>query len=110
MSTRIEAFIPDTDAEYQYVKGDYLSDSAKIEMTYWITETMKASSNQMTGGDYEDPEDVIEQLEETGRRLFTKRVDGLRKWNSEGRYWDDFVPVYELTKRELFILDSLKNQ
>jgi hypothetical protein len=94
--------------KYEYAMDNYLSDSAKIKMAFWITETVKATNNQMTGGDYEDPEDVIEQLEETGEKLFSVKIEGLRIKQNAGSYWE-FIPKPELTKKQIQILDSLKN-
>jgi hypothetical protein len=100
---------PEVYPKYKYAIDDYLSDSAKIKMATWITETVKATNNQMTGGDYEDPEDVIEQLEETGKRLFSVRIEGLSIQEKQDGWWT-FTAKPELTKNELVILDSLKNQ
>ena len=57
-------------------------------------------------GDYEDPEDVIEQAEETAENLFSVKVDALQILTSSGYYKN--IPQERMTKEELQILDSLK--
>jgi len=93
---------------YEYTKSAYVPDSNKVKMAVWITETVKASNNHMTGGDYEDPEDVIEQCEETAQRLFSIETEGLTKYTSPQSF-GIWYSKEQLTKRELQILDSLKN-
>ncbi len=95
--------------EYRYAVGDIIPDSNKVKMAEWITKTVSATNLQMTGGDYEDPEDVIEQAEETAERLFTMRVDGLEVRNSNQEYFR-FVPKQNLTPSQLKIYEQLKTQ
>ena len=95
--------------DYVYTYGDVLPDSSRKDMAKWITETVKSASQQMTGGDYEDPEDLIEQCEETGLRLFQVRVEGLNIRKKSNGYFE-FVPKYELTQKQLLIFNDLKNK
>jgi hypothetical protein len=93
---------------YNYTVGEIYPDSCKIKAANWIKETVAATNFKMSGGDYEDPEDVIEQCEETAQKLFSIKVEGLIKTSYSGSY-GIFIPKNELTKYELHILDSLKN-
>lgn len=84
-------------------------DSLRFAMAEWVKETVRAASNQMTGGDYEDPEDVIVQAEKTANRLFsrTTRAEGMRFYRksadnpSEIRYENLSIP-------EKKVFDELK--
>lgn len=92
---------------YTYGTDTYIPDSMKIQYANWVKETVAAASNHMTGGDYEDPEDVIEQAEESGKRIFESKAEGLYRVLSEGQ-WREFIPKERLTKEELVILEKLK--
>lgn len=91
---------------YRFSTGYYLPDSAKVKLSKWITETTAATNFHMTGGDYEDPEDVIEQLEETGNRIFSVNTTGLERLDCNGCYWE-FIPKEYLAGPELVIFENL---
>lgn len=90
---------------YSYTQITFVPDSNIVEMRAWITKTVEATNKNMTGGDYEDPEDVIEQAEETAERLFSIKEDALQILSNG--YWST-IPKNRMTKEELHILDSLK--
>lgn len=90
---------------YRYTQITVIPDSNMVRMSEWITKTVEAASKNMTGGDYEDPEDVIEQVEETAERLFSVKVDAL-EFLKDG-YWKTLTQE-RMTKEELHIMDSLK--
>ena len=94
---------------YSLEKIEYVPDSLKVKHRAWITETIRAASQHMTGGDYEDVDETIIQAERTADRLFQVNVIGLRKEINEN-YWDDLhLKPTELTQKEKVILDSLLN-
>ena len=93
--------------EYSYAQFDIVPDSNKVKMAEWITKTVAATNCQMTGGDYEDPEDVVEQVEETANNLFSVKEDGLFYKTKSNDYWQKLTKD-RMTKKELRILDSLK--
>lgn len=88
---------------------EYVPDSLKVEHRLWITETIRAASQHMTGGDYEDVDETIIQAKRTADELFQVNVIGLRKEINEN-YWDDLhLKPSELNHKEKVILDSLLN-
>lgn len=93
--------------KYRYGTDTYIPDSLKIKYADWVTKTVAAASNHMAGGDYEDPEDVIEQAEVTGERIFEVKTEGLYRVINEGS-WEEFIPKERLTQEELKILEKLK--
>lgn len=88
---------------------EYVPDSLKMEHRLWITETIRAASQHMTGGDYEDVDETIIQAKRTADELFQVNCIGLRKEINEN-YWDDLhLKPSELNNKEKDILDSLLN-
>ena len=87
---------------YRYGTDTYIPDSVKMAYADWVQKTVAAASNHMTAGDYEDPEDVIVQAQETGERIFEVKTEGLYRTISEGN-WQEFIPKERLTKEELKI-------
>lgn len=97
--------------KYIYDKQDIVPDSNKVKLATWIKETMSSTSSQMTTSDYEDPEDVIVQLEETGNKLFSVKVEGLKILRFENGYEVyTFFPYYELSDEETKIFKDLKQK
>lgn len=76
-------------------------------MAEWIKETTSSSNYNLTAGDYEEPEDIIEQLEETGTKLFSVRVEGLDILQ-DGWYY--FAPKDKLSKEQLKIFEELRKK
>lgn len=55
-----------------HVEADPTDTLTQGKIARFITETTRAASQHMTGGDYEDPEDVIEQAQESAERLYLR--------------------------------------
>jgi len=86
----------------------FIPDSLKLQYRTWVTETVRAASENMTGGDYEDADETILQSEETAKRLFGVDVVGLELEINDD-YWDDIdLLPNQLTRKEHRILDSLR--
>ena len=85
--------------KYMYYTRSVVPDTMKPKMAQWITETIRASNQQMTGGGYEDPEDVIEATGELAERLFSVEVEGLNSLASGYDQWV-FTPVGRLSPRQ----------
>lgn len=98
---------PKPKMEYWYTTRIVLPDSNKVKMAEWITKTVAATNSHMTGGDYEEPEDVIEECADQAEDLFSVKEELLRYRKSTNDYWHDLTKD-RMTKRELQILDSLK--
>ena len=92
---------------YSVDTKDVIADSLKNEYRTWITETVRAASQNMTGGDYEDVDETIEQCERIAERIFSEEVTALRIEVDE-HYYNDFLKTEsELNDYEKTILDSL---
>jgi hypothetical protein len=95
--------------KYSLTTIEFVPDSLKVEHRKFITETVRAASNQMTGGDYEDVDETIIQAERTADNIFSSSVVGLRKEIDEN-YWNSLeLKPNELNVYEKKILDSLLN-
>jgi len=88
---------------------EYVPDTLKLQHRTWITETIRAASQHMTGGDYEDVDATIRQAKWTADELFQVNIIGLRK-EIDKNYWNDLHLVpNELNVYEKQIFDSLIN-
>ena len=95
--------------KYSLTTIEFIPDSLKAEHRKFITETVRAASNQMTGGDYEDVDETIIQAERTADNIFSSSIVGLRKEIDEN-YWNSLeLKPNELNVYEKKILDSLVN-
>jgi hypothetical protein len=95
--------------KYSLTPIKFIPDSLKSEHRKFITETVRAASNQMTGGDYEDVDETILQAEYTADNIFAEKVIGLRK-EVDDKHWNDLIlKPNELNSYEKKILDSLIN-
>lgn len=92
--------------KYSLTTIEFVPDSLKVEHRKFITETVRAASNQMTGGDYEDVDVTIIQAERTADNIFSSSVVGLRK-ETDGNSLE--LKPNELNVYEKKILDSLLN-
>jgi hypothetical protein len=88
---------------------EYVPDSLKIVHREWIKETVRAASQNMSGGDYEDADETIEQAKITADELFAKRVIVLKKeLNRRGACL--YLFPNELSEKEKQIFDNLLNK
>ena len=95
--------------KYSLTTIEFIPDSLKTEHRKFITETVRAASNQMTGGDYEDVDETIIQAERTADNIFSSSIVGLRK-DIDKNYWNSLeLKPNELNVYEKKILDSLVN-
>jgi hypothetical protein len=93
--------------QYSLDTIEYVPDSLKNEYRVWIQESIRAASQHMSGGDYEDVDDTIRQAKWTADELFKVRVIGLRKEINDRHYDDLNLSRKDLTPYEITILDSL---
>lgn len=95
--------------KYSLTTIHYIPDSLKDEHRKFITETVRAASQHMTGGDYEDADETIYQAELTAERVFSVSVIGLKKQINEN-YWNDLELLpSQFTDYEKMVFDSLVN-
>ena len=95
--------------KYSLTTIEFVPDSLKAEHRKFITETIRAASNQMTGGDYENVDETIIQAERTANNIFSSRIIGLRKKIDENYCNDLILKPNELNIYEKKTLDSLVN-
>ncbi len=85
----------------------YVPDSLKSQQREWIKESIRASNQHLTAGDYEDIDETIEQVERTSNNLFEVSVIGLRKEIDAEPFNDVILKPNELTSYEKRVLESL---
>jgi len=94
---------------YMLTTIEYVPDNLKQEHRKFITETVRAGSQHMTGGDYEDVDETIAQAERTADRIFSIEVLGLEKVLYEGTHNAIRLEIKpsDFTPYEKQIFDSL---
>lgn len=95
--------------KYSLETIEYVPDSLKAEHRKFITETVRAASQQMTGGDYEDVDETISQAEITADRVFSIKVIGLKKELYENDWTALKIKPSDFNAYEKRIFDSLSN-
>lgn len=94
---------------YSKIQIKYIPDSLKGKHREWIKETIRASNQHLSAGDYEDINETIQQVEMTADNIFEIETFGLRKQFSEATFdYLDYKPN-ELNPYKKRILDSLVN-
>jgi len=94
---------------YSKTQIRYIPDSLKEKHREWIKETIRASNQHLSAGDYEDIDETIIQVERTADDIFEVETFGLRKQFSDATFdYLDYKPN-ELNSYEKRILDSLVN-
>ena len=96
--------------EYSLGAINSVPDSLKSKQRLWVTETIKAASQNMTGGDYEDVDDPIDQAWITSERLFQVETLGLiKKVEDEGRTSFREILPKNMTNHEKKVMINLIN-
>jgi enolase len=99
----------DTYPRYSLEKISYVPDSLKMKHRTWIQETVRAASNQVSAGDYEDVGQTIKQTKWIADDLFQVEIIGLRKEVNEDYYDDILIKPEELTPSEVKVFNKLIN-
>lgn len=89
---------------YELRAYSVVPDSLREKQREFIINTVRASSEHMTGGDYEDVDETIEQAEATSVNLFSENKFGLII-DFKGKI--SYVHPSELTPNQKQIVDSL---
>jgi inorganic pyrophosphatase len=95
--------------KYSLEELSYVPDSLKEKHRGWVKETIRASNQHLSAGDYEDIDETIIQVKNTADELFEVRCIGLRKQINEHTYDDLILFPDKLNTYETRILDSLLN-
>lgn len=95
--------------KYSLTTIHYVPDSLKSEHRKFITETVRAASQHMTGGDYEGVDETIKQAEITADNVFSVSIIGLKK-QVDDNYWNNlYLKPDQFTPYEKMVFDSLFN-
>jgi hypothetical protein len=94
--------------KYEVGTYTFVPDSLRDKQREWITKTVAAASNHMTGGDYEDPEDLIDEVMEESFTVFNVDVATLSVKECSDCIWRNLDPRL-LTKQQQSLFDSLQN-
>lgn len=95
---------------YRYAHGNQIPDSLRDDMARFVTETMRACDQHLTTSDYEDVDDVVEEVTYTANKIYSIPVEGLEynNPNDQSDDWWVFIPYNQLTTKQKSIFDSLK--
>ncbi len=94
--------------KYSYSIEKEVPDSLKDDMARWITATVSAASLHLSAGDYEDPEDLVEETTDAAERIFTRNIEGLSILKDKDSYWK-FIPYERLTEKQKEIFEDTKS-
>lgn len=103
----VQTYIKLGPTNYKLQEIQHVPDSLREAHRQWITETVRAASQHMVGGDYERPDRLIERAERTANSVFSDKVIGLRRTSKQHLFFD--ILPSQMTEREKVILDSLLN-
>jgi len=95
---------------YSLTKINYIPDSLKIQHRVWITETIRAASQHMTGGDYEDVDDTIREVKYTANDLFEVSIIGLKIEVDEHYFNDLELKPQELNQYQYKVYEDLLSE
>ncbi len=92
--------------KYELHSIQYVPDSLKEKHRTWIMETVRASNQHLSAGDYENVPQTIQTAKWIADELFSASEPCLRRLDGAGVMWYDVSKEY-MTKNERIIFDSL---
>ena len=92
---------------YKLGSQESIPDSLKQKKEEFIIKVTSAASLHMTGGYYEDPEDLVRQASYEFDVIYAKETPGLYQY--VGGNYLRFIPAHELDSVQLKIFNELKN-
>ena len=99
---------PQPAISYELTTINYIPDSLKQKQQLWITETVRAASQHLSAGDYEDVHKTIYAAGNESEDLFGIKVIGLRKIYGQDGFYDSVEIVPDnMTKYEKQIFNKL---
>jgi len=95
---------------YRYAHREQVPDSLRGDMARFITETVRAADQHLTTSDYEDVDDVVEEVTYSANKVYSIPVAGLEYNDPDDQYTDSwaFIPYNQLSGNQKAIFDSLK--
>lgn len=93
---------------YEYSIQNQVPDSNQKAHREYIVKLVSAASYHMSGGDYEDPEDLLSEAEFLSYRVYSVEVEGLVLKRSKDDWQPLFIPFHKLNQQQRIYFDSLK--
>lgn len=93
--------------DYKYSTRLGVPDSLKEKQAEWIKETLRAADQHLGAGDYEDPEDVVEEIAKTSEKIFGRQLEGLEITRDPNEF-PVFFPYSQLDGKQILIFNKLK--
>lgn len=97
---------PQSNVEYSLTTIQSVPDSLKEKQRGWILETVRASNQHLSAGDYKDIDETIIQAERTANNLFGKSELGLIKSVKDDWVFIEIKPS-DFSTYEKKVFDSL---
>lgn len=89
--------------QYSITTKAVVPDSLREDQRKFVVETVRAASQHMTGGDYEDVDDTIDQARLTSEDLFSIEVQCLYKIDGPSENGTTILPQHFTSKeKEIF--------
>jgi len=85
--------------EYSISTAYYIPDSLQSKSRQFVIDLVSAASFHMTGGDYEDIDDTIDEAKRTANEMFSVRVKVLMRrddYNSTIIFKENFTPQEQI--------------
>ena len=98
---------PRSNVEYSLTTIQSVPDSLKEKQRGWILETVRASNQHLSAGDYEDIDGTIIQVERTANDLFANSEWGLRKLVKDKQWVFIEIKPSDFSTYEKKVFDSL---
>lgn len=92
---------------YRIKMVQVIPDSLRDDAIAYEQQIISAASFHMTGGDYEDPEDLVVYTHAKAEELFSTPTLGLAVYGCSNCSFGDFIPYSELTPAQLKIFTLL---
>jgi len=92
---------------YKLESFSYVPAEHKAKYRAWITETVKASNQNLTAGNYSDIHETIQKAKDVADNIFMVKVLGLRKEIDDNYQNDILLPLEDMSKTEKTIFNVM---
>lgn len=94
--------------KYSLSTKTVIPEEDKEKYAEFIVKAVSSASYHMTTCDYEDPEDLIRQVEQTASNLYSKEIQVLKLENCKSCHYDYIEPT-SFSEYQKHVFDSLQN-
>jgi hypothetical protein len=94
--------------KYSLSTKEVIPEEAREKYTEFIIRTVSAASHRMTTCDYEDPEDLVRQAEQTAFNLYSKEIQVL-KLQSCKNCMSGYIEPSNFSEYQKQVFDSFQN-